>query len=75
VDPHCDQQLVPGFLPYRRQRGSCEVRGGSANLWYAAAKSLGFGIATICCPDLLLVRQVASLCEGVKSLAPPPGQL
>jgi hypothetical protein len=75
VDPHCDQQLLRGFLPYQRQWGSCKVRGGLAKFWYAAAKALGFRIATIRCPDPLLVRQVASLCKGVKSLAPPPGWL
>jgi hypothetical protein len=75
VDPHSDQQLARGFLPYWRKRGSCEVRGGLASLWYAAAKELGFRIATICCPDSLLVCQVASLWEGVKSLALLLGRL
>ncbi len=75
MDHHSDKQLVRGFLPYWQQRGFCEVRGGSANLWYAAAKALGFAIATIHCPDPLLVHQVASLCKGVKSLAPLPGWL
>ncbi len=51
------------------------MRGGTANLWYAAAKALGFDIATIRCPDKLLIRQVSSLCAGVKSLAPLPGRL
>ena len=45
------------------------------NLWYAAARALGFDIGTICCPDPLLVRQVSALCPGVKSLAPLLGRL
>jgi len=44
-------------------------------LWYAAARALGFKIGTICCPDQLLVRQVLTLCLGVKSLVPLPGRL
>ena len=75
VDHHSEQQLARGFLPYRRRRGCCEVRGGSANLWYAAARALGFEIGTIRCPDQLLVRQVSTLCPGVKSLVPLPGRL
>ena len=75
MDHHSEQQLARGFLPYRRRRGCCEVRGGSANLWYAAARALGFEIGTIRCPDQLLVRQVSTLCPGVKSLVPLPGRL
>jgi len=75
VDHHSEQQLARGFLPYRHRRGCCEVRGGLANLWYAAARALGFDIGTIRCPDPLLVRQVSALCPGVKSLAPLPGRL
>ncbi len=75
VDPHSYQQLACGFLPYCWQGGLCEVWGGSANLWYAAAKALGFNISTICCLNPLMVCQVASLCMGVKSLAPLPGRL
>jgi hypothetical protein len=75
VDHHSEQQLARGFLPYRHRQGCCEVRGGLANLWYAAARALGFDIGTIRCPDPLLVRQVLALCPGVKSLAPLPGRL
>jgi hypothetical protein len=75
VGPHSDQQLAQGFLPYQWRRGSCEVRSGSANLWYAAAKALGFKIGTIHCPDLLLIHQVVALYVGVKSLAPFLGHL
>ena len=75
MDHHSEQQLARGFLPYRHRQGCCEVRSGLANLWYAAARALGFEIGTIRCPDLLLVRQVSTLCPGVKSLAPLPGRL
>ncbi len=75
VDHHSEQQLARGFLPYRHRRGCCEVRGGSANLWHAAARALGFEIGTIRCPDQLLVRQVSTLCPGVKSLVSLPGRL
>ncbi len=75
MDHHSEQQLARGFFPYRHRRGCCEVRGGLANLWYAAARALGFDIGTIRCPDPLLVRQVSALCPGVKSLAPLPGRL
>ncbi len=64
VDPYSNQQLAWGFLPYRRRRGSCKFRGESANLWYAVAKALGFEIGTICCPDPLLVCQVADSVWG-----------
>ena len=75
VDPHSEQQLARGFLPFWHRWSSCEVRRGSANLWYAAAKALGFDIGMIRCPDQLLIRQVFTLCAGVKSLAPLPGWL
>ena len=75
VDPHSEQQLARVFLLFRHRRGSCEVRGGSANLWYAAAKALGFDIGTIRCPDQLLIRQVSVLCAVVKSLVPLSGRL
>lgn len=75
VDPHSDQQLARGFLPYRAQRGTCEIRGGMANLWYAAAKALGFGVLTFRYSDPLFVDRLTSLCEGAKGLVPHPGRL
>ena len=75
MDHHSEQQLARGFLPYRHRQGCCEVRGGLANLWHAAARALGFEIGNIRCPDPLLVRQVSTLCPGVKSLAPLPWRL
>lgn len=74
-DPHCEQQLLRGFLPFRRRRGVCEVRGTTANLWYAAARALGFDIGTIRCPNTILLRQVVSLCPGAKRLAPLTGRV
>jgi hypothetical protein len=75
VDSHSDQQLLRGFFPFCRQRGHCEVRGRMTNLWYAAARALGFKIGTLCCPDALLVQQVLGLCPRVKSLAKLGSQL
>jgi hypothetical protein len=75
MDLHSDQQLGLGFLPYCRQRGLDKIQGGLANLWYAAAKALGLNISTICSSNPLMVYQVASICVGIKSLAPLPGQL
>ena len=60
TDHHSDQQLTHGFLPFRHRRGSCEIRGRGANLWYAAAKALGFDVATIRCPDSAFVAQLSS---------------
>ena len=46
-----------------------------ANLWYAAAKALGFVVLTLCYPDPLFVGHLTRFCEGAKSLEPPPGHL
>ena len=75
ADSHSDLLLARGFLPYRRPRGSCEVRGRSANLWYAAAKALGFEVSSMRCPDPLFVAHVRGLGMGVKSLAALPQRL
>ena len=75
VDPHSDLLLARGFLPYRRPRGSCEVRGRSANLWYAAAKALGFEVSSMRCPDPLFVEHGRGLGLEVKSLAALPRRL
>ena len=75
VDPHSDQPLVRGFLPFRPTRGTCEIRGSAANLWYAAVKALGFVVSMFRYPDPLFVCHLAGFCEGVKSLTPPPGRL
>jgi hypothetical protein len=75
ADPHSDLLLARGFLPYRRPRGSCEVRGRSANLWYAAAKALGFEVSSMRCPDPLFVDHVRGLGMAVKSLASLPQRL
>ena len=74
-DHHSDQQLARGFLPFCHRRGSCEVWGRGANLWYAAAKALGFDVETIRCPDDAFVGQLAGICPGLKPLAPLPGRL
>jgi hypothetical protein len=74
ADPHLDLQLVRGFLPYHQRGGTCKVRGGGTNLWYAAAKTLGFKATIINCLNRLFVSQVASLCTGVKALVHLPGQ-
>jgi len=75
ADPHSDQQLARGFLPYRHQRGISEVRGNLANLWYATTRALGFKVGTIPCPDPLFVRQMSTLCPGAKGLEAHPGRL
>ena len=72
ADPHLDLLLARGFLPYRRPRGTCEVRGSLANLWYAAAKALEFEVASIRCPDPHFVRHIQGLGMPVKSLASLP---
>ncbi len=59
TDHHSDQQLARGFLFFCRQRGSCEIRGRGANLWYTAAKALGFDVETIRCPDSAFVEQLS----------------
>ena len=60
--------LARGFLPFRRQRGSCEVWGRFVNLWYAAAKALRFTISSIRCPDPCFVGHIRGLGVQVKSL-------
>ncbi len=75
ADPHSDLLLARGFLPYRPPRGTCEVRGRVANLWYAAAKALGFKVLSIRCPDTLFVGHVQGLGMGVKVLASLPQRL
>ena len=72
ADPHSDLLLSRGFLPYRQPRGFCEVRGRSANLWYAAARALGFDVLTIRCPDPSFVGHIKSLGVQVKCLASLP---
>ena len=75
TDNHSDQQLARGFLPFCYRRGSCEIRGRGANLWYTTAKALGFDVETIRCPDSAFVEQLSGFCPGLKPLAPLPGQL
>ena len=75
VDPHLDLLLARGFLPYRRPRGSCEVRGRLTNLWYAAAKALGFNVTLIRCPDPLFLGSIKGLGVQAKSLALLPQRL
>ena len=74
VDTHSDQPLARGFLPFRPARGTCEIRGGAANLWYAAAKALGFVVSTLRCTDPLFVGYLTGFCAGAKRLTPPPGR-
>ncbi len=73
--PHSDQPLAQGFLPFWSIRGTCEIRGNTANLWHAAAKALGSAVLTVCYPDPLFVGHLFSLCAGAKSLGPHPGRL
>ena len=73
VDTHSDQPLARGFLPFRPARGTCEIRGCAANLWYAAAKALGFVVPTLRYPDPIFVGHLTGFCAGAKSLDPPPG--
>ena len=75
ADPHSDLLLARGFLPFRRLRGLCEVRGRSANLWYAAARALGFDVLSIRCPDPLFVGHIKGLGVQAKSLASLPRRL
>ncbi len=72
ADPHSDQPLARGFLPFWSVRGTCEIRGSPANLWYAAAKALGFAVSMVCYPDPLFVGHLSGLCMGAKSLGPHP---
>jgi hypothetical protein len=74
VDTHSDQPLARGFLPFRPARGTCQIRGGAANLWYAAAKALGFVVSTLRYTDPLFVGYLTEFCAGAKSLTPPPGR-
>ena len=74
VDSHSGQPLARGFLPFRPARGTCEIRGGAANRWYAAAKALGFAVHTLRYPDPIFVGHLKVFCAGVKSLNPPPGR-
>ena len=66
VDTHSDQPLARGFLPFRPARGTCEIQGGAANLWYATTKALGFVVMTLRYPDPIFVGKA-------KSLNPPSG--
>jgi hypothetical protein len=75
VDPHSDLLLACGFLPYPRPRGSWEVRGCLATLWYAAAKALGFNVTLIRCPDPLFLASIKGLGVQAKSLASLPQRL
>ncbi len=72
ADPHSDQPLARGFLPFWSIRGTCEIRGSTANLWYAAAKALVFAVLTVCYPNPLFVGHLSGLCTGAKSLGPHP---
>jgi hypothetical protein len=74
VDSHSSQPLARGFLPFRPARGTCEIRGGAANLWYAAVKALGFVVTTLRYPDPIFVGHLTVFCAGAKSLNPPPGR-
>ena len=74
VDTHSDQPLARGFLPFRPARGTCEIRGCAANLWYAAAKALGFVVTTLRYPDPIFVGHLTGFSTGAKSLNPPPGR-
>ena len=74
VDSHSDQPLARRFLPFRPARGTCEIRGSAANLWYAAAKALGFVVLTLRYTDPLFVGYLTGFCAGAKSLNPPPGR-
>ena len=51
------------------------MRGRSANLWYAAAKALGFDVSSIRCPDPLFVGHIKGLGVQAKSLASLPRRL
>ena len=75
AEPHSDLLLARGFLPFRWPRGSCEVRGRSANLWYAAARALGFNLLSIRCLDPLFVGHIQGPGVQVKSLASLPRRL
>jgi hypothetical protein len=70
ADPHSDQPLAQGFLPFWSIRGTCEIRGSTANLWYAAAKALGFAVLTVRYPNPLFVGHLSGLCMGAKNLEP-----
>ena len=61
-------------MPFRPARGTCEIRGGAANLWYAAAKALGFVVTTLRYPDPIFVGHLTGFCAGAKSLNTPPGR-
>ncbi len=75
TDPHLDQQLARGFLPFCCLQGMCKVQGRRANLWYAMAKALGFEVKIIRCQDSVFVGQVSGFCPGLRSLTPYPGRL
>ena len=75
ADPHSDLLLARGFLPYWPPRGTCEVRGRVANLWYAAAKALGFEALSIRCPDSLFVGHVQGMGMEIKGLVSLPRRL
>ena len=75
ADPHSDLLLARGFLPYWRPWGTCEVRVRPANLWYAAAKALGFEVSLIRCPDPHFVQHIQGLGMPVKSLGSLPRRL
>ena len=75
ADTHSDKPLAQGFLPFWPARGTCEIRGSAANLWYAAAKALGFEVTMLRYPDPLFVAHLTGFCLGTKSLNPPQGRL
>jgi hypothetical protein len=56
-------------------QGTCEIRGSTANLWYAAAKALGFAVSTVRYPNPLFVGHLSNLCAGANGLGPHPGRL
>jgi hypothetical protein len=60
--------------PFRPARGTCEIRGSAANLWYAAAKALGFVVTTLRYPDPLFVGHLTGFCARAKSINSPPGR-
>ncbi len=75
ADPHSDLLLARGFLPYRPPRGTCEVWGRIAYLWYATAKALGFEALSIRCPDSLFVGHIQGMGMDIKGLASLPRRL
>jgi hypothetical protein len=69
---HCDLPLLNGFLPYRSSCGTCQLRGASPNIWFAAVATLEFRITLICFPEGPFIGLFTAVCPRASVLVTHP---